>query len=162
MIGSRNATRATALLIALVLLNACGGGPPERSAGPASAPPTGVSAPPAGSPSPAATATGGAAPATSTAGAPAPTGSGGAVPTPSAPDDRSGDLVRGRQNLTGTVERRDGWVLLRSGETVWVLLGTTAAGLAAGSAVTVSGSIAAVPAGCPAAKALNVSRVTAR
>ncbi len=84
------------------------------------------------------------------------------MPTPSHRDDRSGDLVRGRRTLTGTVERRDGWILLRSGETLWALLGGTATDLAGGSTVTVTGSVAAVPAGCPAHQALTVSRVDAR
>ncbi|KAB1916346.1 hypothetical protein F8274_00005 [Micromonospora sp. AMSO31t] len=66
------------------------------------------------------------------------------------------DLVRGHRALRGTVEHRDGWTLLRTGDTTWALLGGNAADLPAGQSATVTGVQTAVPAGCPASRALTL------
>lgn len=127
--------------------------PPTATAAPGSTPPPGAgrsSASPAGdatsrtpisprSPAPAPP-------------APAPRGptlSGGA-------DDRTGDLVRGRRTITGTVERTGGWLLLRTSDSTWALLGQRAETLRPGTSVTVTGVVTDPPAGCPTERGLSV------
>ena len=110
---------------------------------------------PAGPPTPASPATSASSPAASPATPPS-TG----APAPSRSGDRTGDLVRGRRTLSGTVERSGDWVLLRTDDGRWALLGRRAADLAAGAQATVIGIPLSPPAGCPADRALTVYSVT--
>ncbi|MCW3820484.1 hypothetical protein ONA91_39240 [Micromonospora sp. DR5-3] len=79
-----------------------------------------------------------------------------AEPTNPPVDDRTGDLVPGRRTVTGTVERTGEWILLRTDNATWALLGRRAETLRAGSTATVTGTTAQCPAGCPADHALSV------
>ncbi|SCE98911.1 hypothetical protein GA0074695_2700 [Micromonospora viridifaciens] len=74
------------------------------------------------------------------------------------PDDRTGDLVPGRRTINGTVERAGDWIVLRTGDATWALLGRRAQALRVGSTATVTGTAARRPAGCPADHALSVYR----
>lgn len=74
-------------------------------------------------------------------------------------DDRTGDLVRGRRTLRGTVERAGAWVLLRTDDGRWALLGRRAAVLTTGESATVMGIDATPPADCPVRQALTVYSV---
>ncbi|MFU8875506.1 hypothetical protein [Micromonospora sp. SL4-19] len=81
-----------------------------------------------------------------------------ASPTNPPPDDRTGDLVPGRRTITGTVEQTGDWIVLRTDDATWALLGRRAQALRAGSTATVTGIAARRPAGCPADHALSVYR----
>jgi hypothetical protein len=128
--------RPGVIVLSALLLAACGD---ETAAEPPTPASPATSASPPRSP---------AAPAST--GAPAPAGSG----------DRTGDLVRGRRTLSGTVERSGDWVLLRTDDGRWALLGRRGADLAAGASATVTGVPLSPPAGCPADRALTVYSVT--
>ena len=69
------------------------------------------------------------------------------------------DLVRGRRTLRGTVERAGAWVLLRTDDGRWALLGRRAAVLTTGESATVMGIDATPPADCPVRQALTVYSV---
>jgi len=164
----RTATAGAAIAAALLtLVPGCGDGevPPSAQPGastapashaappsptsPASSPPARGTSPPASSSSPAASSG-----PTARAGPPTSTG----TSSPGDGPDRTGDLVRGRRTLHGTVERSGGWVLLRTDDSVWALLGRRGAALKAGAAATVVGIPATPPAGCPVDRALTVYR----
>ena len=81
------------------------------------------------------------------------------TPPPSSDGDRRGDLVRGMRTLHGMIEKDGMWVLIRAGTDLWALLGERANGLQDGADATVSGTPATPPPGCPADKALTVTRV---
>jgi hypothetical protein len=100
--------------------------------------------------------------ATSAPGTTPPTG--GSTPTApgaatSPPDDRGGDLVRGRRTLTGTVERDGSCVFLVVAGKRWNLSGAPTERLTGGQQITVTGTLAAVQTGCTADQALLVTRV---
>ncbi|MEV0716490.1 hypothetical protein [Asanoa sp. NPDC050611] len=79
--------------------------------------------------------------------------------TPSTFDgDRAGDLVRGARTLRGVVERDGPWVVLRVGGQRWALLGDRAGSLPVDVPVEVRGTLATPPPGCPAERALTVTR----
>jgi hypothetical protein len=77
---------------------------------------------------------------------------------PTAGGERRGDRVHGHRTLTGTVARTGRWVLLDTGTKTWALLGAPSARLGSGTRATVTGTLSAVPPGCPAQAALSVSR----
>jgi hypothetical protein len=76
--------------------------------------------------------------------------------------ERPGDRVRGVRTLVGDVEPGELCPLLRVGSQRWALVGATAQRLKAGERVEVTGTVVATPRGCPAAKALKVTRVRQR
>lgn len=156
-------TAATAALVVLLVCS-CSAGPTPAADAPGPTP--NGSAPGAAQPpsSPAASATPSTAPST-TPPAASPRRSA-PVPTAEAPatrraaeGERRGDLVRGRRTVTGTVSRTGRWVLLDAGTFTWVLLGAGIDRATAGSRVTATGAVTAVPAGCPADRALVVNRI---
>jgi hypothetical protein len=154
----RTATAGVALAAALIILSVPGCGSSEPSSG-GPAPPAPSVAPsvaPSRATSPAASATT-PPPTRSKAGStrmpkPTPTS---ASPSDEGPD-RTGDLVRGRRTLHGTVERSGDWVLLRTDDGVWALLGRRGAALTTGATATVTGIPATPPAGCPVDRAVTV------
>jgi hypothetical protein len=157
----RTATAGVALAAALIIVSVPGCGSSEPPSGASSPASSGVS-PPA---SPAAASP--ASPATRSPASPAPTPSETGstrmpkpTPTSASPSDdgpdRTGDLVRGRRTLKGEVERSGGWVLLRTDDGVWALLGRRGAALSTGATATVTGIPATPPAGCPVDRALTV------
>ncbi|MFG3690767.1 hypothetical protein [Micromonospora sp. NPDC047740] len=79
-----------------------------------------------------------------------------AEPTNPPVDDRTGDLFPGRRTITGTVGRTGEWILLRTDNATWALLGRRAETLRPGSTATVTGTTAQCPTGCPADHALSV------
>jgi hypothetical protein len=81
--------------------------------------------------------------------------------TPPSPDgDRRGDLVRGVRTVRGVVERDGDWVLLRdAGGVRWALFGDGVRTLRHGADVEVRGTLTPPPEGCPAGKALTVTRI---
>lgn len=79
--------------------------------------------------------------------------------TPPPPDDRRGDLVKGRRSLTGTVSRDGACIILLVAGKGWSLSGAPAERLADGDHVRVTGTVATVRAACPSDHALVVTRV---
>ncbi|MFF5174645.1 hypothetical protein ACFY3U_18685 [Micromonospora sp. NPDC000089] len=160
------ATRTAALVVAtLLLLTACGDGPDPTPVASGGAPPTGPASPSPERPASAPPSTPPAPPVAKTGGAPTPGGrpptasparATAATPTGAGDPDRRGDLVRGYRSLTGTVDRSGDWVLLRSGDTTWALLGARADALPEGRGATVAGVQAPLPPGCPADHALTL------
>jgi hypothetical protein len=83
--------------------------------------------------------------------------SGATAPPP--PDDRRGDLVKGRRTLTGTVNRDGACITLLVAGKRWSLSGAPAQRLAAGDQIRVTGTVTPARAACPADHALIVTRV---
>jgi len=75
------------------------------------------------------------------------------------PDDRRGDLVKGRRTLTGTVSRDSTCITLLVADKRWSLSGAPAEPLADGDQVRVTGTVTTTLAACPADHALVVTRV---
>jgi hypothetical protein len=133
----RTATAGVALAAALIIVSVPGCGSSE--------PPSGASSPASPAPTPSETGS-------TRMPKPTPTS---ASPSDDGPD-RTGDLVRGRRTMKGEVERSGGWVLLRTDDGVWALLGRRGAALSTGATATVTGIPATPPAGCPVDRALTV------
>jgi hypothetical protein len=76
--------------------------------------------------------------------------------------ERPGDRVRGVRTLVGAVEPGELCPLLRVGNQQWALVGATAQRLKAGDQVEVTGAVMTPPRGCPAARALKVTRIRQR
>ncbi|MGN9913927.1 DUF5818 domain-containing protein [Phytohabitans sp. LJ34] len=79
--------------------------------------------------------------------------------TPPPPDDRRGDLVKGRRTLTGAVSRDGACITLLVAGKRWSLSGAPTERLADGDKVRVTGTVATVRAACPGDHALVVTQV---
>jgi hypothetical protein len=145
--------RWLAVLVLVPLLSGCTGQPNETGQPPTAAPTTGTPSPGSNQPEPTTPPPSPTSPETGTTVPPTP----GRTTPP--PDDRRGDLVKGRRTLTGTISRDGTCIVLVVADRRWSLTGKPAERLTDGEKVRVTGTLATVHPGCPADHALAVTQI---